>query len=398
MNKKKAGFIKKLARVVRSHFYDLFSKAYEEGTENAKEKHNVELPQGSVKEIIKDAIKRNKEAKPDWKATKAEVQEIIRSGAKQAWGAVKNDSEAMGSTDEDRFLSSLDLDLDSLDEDDWKDILGDDFDEEDMGMESLEEKIQAQFQGAKDYVEKRTDFDPPEEESSVVTCMSDNDISAALMLFLANAKKCPVFVEHFKTHYDEICKLVTGVNETDYPVDQIDTGDDSNLIETKELIKSVNEEMVPVVGYGSDDDTGMETDETLSTAVVVVEEHALDDQESYEMTTEKLELLVQMGDTTSVIINQIEDKATEEMHNVFSIWMFKLDRVARFCAALDGCSEDKYHKLFKEELFDICGVCDCVNIPVEVCVYFYLGLVPSKYIDLGYRVCDSYLKAIEKLN
>lgn len=88
MNKKKAGFMKGLIKTVRSHFYDLFNSVYEEGTENAKEKHDIDLPQGSVKEIIKDAIKRNKAAKPDWKATKAEVQEIINSGAKQAWSEI----------------------------------------------------------------------------------------------------------------------------------------------------------------------------------------------------------------------------------------------------------------------------------------------------------------------
>lgn len=394
-SKKKTGFMKGLVRVVRSHFYDLFSKVYEEGTENAKEKHDVELPQGSVKEIIKDAIKRNKEAKPDWKATKAEVQEIINSGAKQAWAAIKNDKDGADSTDEDKFLASLDLDLDNLSDDDWKDILGEDFDEEDMGMESLNEKIQAQFQGAKDYMEGVNNFDPPEEEPAVVKTMTDNNITAALMLFLANVKKCPHFTEHFKTHHDEICKLIEGCNEDEYPVDQIDSGDDSNLVKTKELIKAVNEEMAPTVGYGSMEQTGIESDEMVEEAVTVIEEVPLNEQEAYQMSQERIDLLIQAGDTVSTIVNQIEDKATEEMRNIFSIWMFKLDRVARFCAALDGCSEDKYHQLFKEEMFDMCGVCDCVNIPLEVCIYFYLGLVPSKYIELGYRVCSAYLKVIE---
>lgn len=395
MNKKKAGFMKGLIKTVRSHFYDLFKSVYEEGTENAKEKHDIDLPQGSVKEIIKDAIKRNKAAKPDWKATKAEVQEIINSGAKQAWSAIKNDSEGM-STDEDKFLASLDLDLDNLSDDDWKDILGDDFDEEDMGMESLEEQIKAQFQGAKDYVEGITNFDPPKEEEIVeVKVISDNDITAALMLFLNNVNKCPNFVEHFKTHHDEICKLIEGCNEPDYPADSIDSGDDSNLIRTKELIKAINEEMAPVVGYGSTDETAMETDETVSEAVTVLEEIPLDTEETYRISQDKLDVLIQAGDTVSVIMNQIEDKATSEMKAVFGIWSFKLERVAKFCAALDGCSEDKYIKLFNDELKDMCGVCDCVNIPLEVCVYFYLGIVPSKYIELGYRVCDAYLKVID---
>ena len=395
MNKKKAGFIKGLVKVVRSHFYDLFTKAYEEGTENAKEKHNVDLPQGSVKEVIKDAIKRNKEAKPDWKATRAEVQEIINSGAKQAWAAVKNDKDGLKDSEDD-FLSSLDLDLDDLNDEDWKDILGDDFNEEDMGMESLDEKIQAQFQGAKDYVEGAMNFDPPEEEESVVTGLTDNDITAAIMLFLANSKKCPEFVNHFKDNYDDICKLIEGCNDHEYPVDQIDSGSDSNLVRTKELIKNVNQEMVPVVGYGSAEQSGMESDdEEVDPVVTVVEEVPINEEEAYRMSQNRLEVISDIGNTISTIMNQIEDKATEEMHNIYSIWNFKIDRVARFCAALDGCSEDKYRKLFKEELFDVCGVCECVDISEEVCVYFYLGIVPSKYIDLGYRVCDAYLKVIE---
>lgn len=395
MNKKKAGFIRGLVKTVRSHFYDLFSSSYEEATENAKEKHNIDLPQGSVKEIIKDAIKRNKEARPDWKATKAEVQEIINSGAKQAWAAVRNDTDAIGDSAEDKFLASLDLDLDNLSDDDWKDILGDDFDEEDMGMESIEERIEAHFQGAKDYVERQMNFDPPVDEETSVSVMTDNDITAALLLFLANVDKCPNFKKIWLEHFKDIANLIEGVNHTDYPVDNIDSGDDSNLSQTKELIHEVNQEMVPVVGYGSADHDAMESEET--SPAVVVEVHTIGkDEEDYETSRDTLEILDTAGATIDTLISQIVANATDDMKHCYDIWKCKLEKVASFAASIDECSPDKFLKLFREELYDTCNVCDCVNIPEEVCVYFYLGIVPTKYIDLGYKACSAYLRALDQ--
>lgn len=400
MNKKKAGFMKRLVKVVRSHFYDVFKSVYEEGTENAKEKHDVNLPQGEIKEIIKDAIKRNKAARPDWKATKAEVQEIINSGAKQAWAALRNDNKEL-ETDEDKFLASLDLDLDNLDDEDWKDILGDDFDEEDLGMESIEERIEAQFQGAKDYTEGRNDFDPPvDEEASVVTTMTDNNISAAILIFLAGVKKCPDFARLWREHHAEIASLIEGTTADEYPVDQIDSGDDTNLNDVKAMVKAVNEEMVPFVGYTSPEQDGMESEEDNneidSQVIVSVEEQPLDETPDYSMTQDKLSLYKEMGTAVDTIIEQIEDKATPEMHNIFSIWDFKLGRVAKFAATICGCSPDRFEQLFREELKDMCNVCDCTGIPYEVCVYFYLGIVPTKYIELGYRVCHTYCQVIDQ--
>lgn len=389
--------LKQLKSAITSQFTDIFQSYTTQARENAKMKHNIDIPKENVKEIVKKAIVANKSLPSKLKGTKAEIQETLIEAYKQAKSAALGET---SSNPDDDFFKSLGLDIDDLNEDDWNDIDSGDLESE-LGLESSMnlERARAEHLGGVDYFDgyykyKREVIDAGQDDKNDTDDkMRDNDITAALILFINT-------LEEFKSIYTEysaeINDLIVGNNDPNYPIPEQDTGDDTNLVSVIDIATSEEEDIpsIPRIGM-EDDDT--ETD------VVVIDENPILNMYSpervYEMTQEKLELIDSLSRSSVNLIAKVEREATPEMKDAYKVWQFKLNKIINFASVINP--ELDYNDIFEKGLLSMVGLsCDDfkgmeLTIAIESIVYFYLGLVPDEIIDLGYRICKAYVDVIE---
>ena len=365
MDKKKAkgAYLGKLRKIVASHVYDLGKQVLDEGIENAEELHEVKLPMHKrAKDVAKEVVDLNTKVKNYLKATKDEVQEVLREGTKQAVTALKNDKEDM-TNEEDEFFKSLDIDLDDLDGDDWDDSSLDSDDE-------IGEETNMEWQGAKQWVEERNPH-------VVVSKLTDDDISAAIILILDQVE-CPRFKEVYSTHREDI---MSAVKRSSSPlVDEIESGTGDKLRMVKEMISDVNEEMTPNIGT-EDMDEGIVV-EVIETELPV--DKPVDDT------------ILALKDRVYRVINMFFDKAEkiimqdEEISGILNTADIKIESVVAYVSAIDG--SDPIH--VRHSIWDVVTKNTAIPTKQNLCMAFYLGVIPSDLIEQGKKIATIYYNKI----
>ena len=363
MDKKKAkgAYLGKLRKIVASHVYDLGKQVLDEGIENAEELHEVKLPMHKrAKDVAKEVVDLNTKVKNYLKATKDEVQEVLREGTKQAITALKNDKEDM-TNEEDEFFKSLDIDLDDLDDDDWDDSSFDD----EIGEESNTE-----WQGARQWVEAR-------EQHVVVSKLTDDDINAAIILILDQVE-CPRFKEVYATHREDI---ISAVRRSVSPlVDEIEAGTGDKLRMVKEMITDVNEEMTPNIG----------TEDMEEGVVVEVVETELPVEKPIDNTT------LVLKDRIYKVINMFLDKVEkvvmqdEEISGILNMADSKIEAVVAYVSAIDN--SDPIH--VRHAIWNVVTKNTAVPTKQNLCMAFYLGVIPSDLIEQGKKIATIYYSKI----
>lgn len=121
-NKSKQNVMRRMANVVKSHVEDVCDKVMKEAKDNAKDIHNVEIPDDlSAKALKKRLLDGNRKLAENVRLTKKEFIQSVKEGFVQAKAAIKNDKEAF-KTEEDAFFDEFGEDFlnefDFSDEDD----------------------------------------------------------------------------------------------------------------------------------------------------------------------------------------------------------------------------------------------------------------------------------------
>lgn len=380
MDKKKAkrSYLSKLKNMVSSHVYDLGKKIVDEGVENAKENHDVNLAVNkSMKDIVKEVIQLNTKVKNYIKATKDEVQEVIKEGTKQAITAIKNDKEASGSSgdfmDDDDFFKSLDIDIDDLDSDDWDDIMDDD-DSDDIGNESLYEGVQ----------EPST-----EDKPLVVSKVTDDDITAAIALLVSRVE-CPEFREVYDRYPDEI---QNAIELTMSPmIDEIKEGNGDKLNLVKAMINDVNSDMVPNVGTEND------IDPELEEAPIVVEVIETELPTAVPESIDDLTVKARLNSAIIKYLNTVENiiSRDDEITGILNLAESKINAVANYVSSISGKSVLSVQESIAKTLINMVPGIDSTVVGPRVLMAFYLGIIPFDLASAGERIVSIYYNKIKR--
>ena len=380
MDKKKAkrSYLSKLKNMVSSHVYDLGKKIVDEGVENAKENHDVNLAVNkSMKDIVKEVIQLNTKVKNYIKATKDEVQEVIKEGTKQAIAAIKNDKEASGSSgdfmDDDDFFKSLDIDIDDLDSDDWDDIMDDD-DSDDIGNESLYEGVQ----------EPST-----EDKPLVVSKVTDDDITAAIALLVSRVE-CPEFREVYDRYPDEI---QNAIELTMSPmIDEIKEGNGDKLNLVKAMINDVNSDMVPNVGTEND------IDPELEEAPIVVEVIETELPTAVPESIDDLTVKARLNSAIIKYLNTVENiiSRDDEITGILNLTESKINAVANYVSSISGKSVLSVQESIAKTLINMVPGIDSTVVGPRVLMAFYLGIIPFDLASAGERIVSIYYNKIKR--
>ena len=380
MDKKKAkrSYLSKLKNMVSSHVYDLGKKIVDEGVENAKENHDVNLAVNkSMKDIVKEVIQLNTKVKNYIKATKDEVQEVIKEGTKQAIAAIKNDKEASGSSgdfmDDDDFFKSLDIDIDDLDSDDWDDIMDDD-DSDDIGNESLYEGVQ----------EPST-----EDKPLVVSKVTDDDITAAIALLVSRVE-CPEFREVYDSHPDEIQNAIKLSKSP--MIDEIKEGDGDKLNLVKAMINDVNSDMVPNVGTEND------IDPELEEAPIVVEVIETELPTAVPESIDDLTVKARLNSAIIKYLNTVENiiSRDDEITGILNLAESKINAVANYVSSISGKSVLSVQESIAKTLINMVPGIDSTVVGPRVLMAFYLGIIPFDLASAGERIVSIYYNKIKR--
>lgn len=380
MDKKKAkrSYLSKLKNMVSSHVYDLGKKIVDEGVENAKENHDVNLAVNkSMKDVVKEVIQLNTKVKNYIKATKDEVQEVIKEGTKQAIAAIKNDKEASGSSgdfmDDDDFFKSLDIDIDDLDSDDWDDIMDDD-DSDDIGNESLYEGVQ----------EPST-----EDKPLVVSKVTDDDITAAIALLVSRVE-CPEFREVYDRYPDEI---QNAIELTMSPmIDEIKEGNGDKLNLVKAMINDVNSDMVPNVGTEND------IDPELEEAPIVVEVIETELPTAVPESIDDLTVKARLNSAIIKYLNTVENiiSRDDEITGILNLAESKINAVANYVSSISGKSVLSVQESIAKTLINMVPGIDSTVVGPRVLMAFYLGIIPFDLASAGERIVSIYYNKIKR--
>lgn len=380
MDKKKAkrSYLSKLKNMVSSHVYDLGKKIVDEGVENAKENHDVNLAVNkSMKDIVKEVIQLNTKVKNYIKATKDEVQEVIKEGTKQAIAAIKNDKEASGSSgdfmNDDDFFKSLDIDIDDLDSDDWDDIMDDD-DSDDIGNESLYEGVQ----------EPST-----EDKPLVVSKVTDDDITAAIALLVSRVE-CPEFREVYDRYPDEI---QNAIELTMSPmIDEIKEGNGDKLNLVKAMINDVNSDMVPNVGTEND------IDPELEEAPIVVEVIETELPTAVPESIDDLTVKARLNSAIIKYLNTVENiiSRDDEITGILNLAESKINAVANYVSSISGKSVLSVQESIAKTLINMVPGIDSTVVGPRVLMAFYLGIIPFDLASAGERIVSIYYNKIKR--
>lgn len=375
--KAKVSYLGKMKRIVASHVYDLGKKVLDEGIDNAKELHDVDLPvQKSMKDIVKEVITVNTKVKNYIKATKDEVSQTIKDGSKQAIIALKNDKEHM-TTEEDKFLDSFDeFDLDDLDSEDWEEIMdGETSDSDEIATEAF--GAQDMWDGAKRYAEMS--------QPTVVSKMTNDDISAAILLLIQKAP-CPHFQELYASHTSEIENIVkTGTSGS---VDEIEEGTGDKLGYVKAMIQDVNSDMVPNVG------TEDMEDEVEGSGIVV--EVVTTELPTTPEVTEDLEIKARVHRVIHMYLNKLESCISQdsELSGILSVAESKINGVATYASTICGKSDISIADMITSTITKV--VPECLPVGKRLALAFYLGIIPADLIEQGQRIISIYYNKIIK--
>lgn len=376
--KAKRSYLAKLRKMVASHTYDLGKKVLDEGIENAKELHDVDLPVNKrLKDIVKEVVDVNTKVKNYIKATKDEVSEVVKEGTKQAVAAIKNDKKDL-TNEEDEFLSSFGIDLDDMDFDDDDDDMSND-DMDDIGEESA---AQSMWDGAKDYTERRY--------PTTVSKLTNDDISAAIFLLIQNIK-CPHIRELYATHSDEINNII--VNGTSSYASDIKSGTGDKLNYVKNMISDINSDMLPNVGTEDDDNM----DEEMSQSGVVIEVIETELPTKIE-SNQSLVLKKRLHDVILKYFSKLETCVLhdEEILAILSIAESKIDAVANYLATLCEESSLSISNTIMCSLTEL--VPDCIPIGKRLVLAFYLGIIPEDQLEPAKRIISIYYNKIKNMN
>lgn len=347
MGKGKTGFLRQCKNVAVSHVKDLVTDVIEKGIDSAKELHDVELNvKPKLNDIVKQVVEINKEAKEGVKATKAEIKEVLSQAVTQVVAAVKNNKDDL-STDEDKFLESLELDLDDLDEED----------QEELGIESFATTFESN-------------------ELTTVTSLGNSEIAAAVLLLLNSINDNEDFANFMVEHRDSVNELVEGTKCL--PVDDIETGDKSKLDMAIAMVKDIQDKAAVNIGV----------EEEIMATVVIIEQNPI---KYAEFSNERLELIERLGTSVNTLKHNIcvEVAKDSEKTNIISVFESKIDQVVSLYNNMTG-NKLSVHELISNYSRSICGCCNphLFNI-------FYLGLCPEKELELCRRIYSTYLKLIK---
>lgn len=379
MDKKKAkkSYLSKLKNMVASHVYDLGKKVVDEGVENAKENHDVNLAVNkSMKDVVKEVIQLNTKVKNYIKATKDEVQEVIKEGTKQAIVAIKNDKEESGSSgdfmDDDDFFKSLDIDIDDLDSDDWDDIMDDDDDT--IGNESLHPDVQ----------EVST-----EDKPLVVSKVTDDDITAAITLLISRVE-CPEFREVYDSHPDEIQNAIKLSKSP--MIDEIKEGDGDKLNLVKAMINEVNSDMVPNVGTEND------IDPELEEAPIVVEVIETELPTAVPEDMNDLTIKARLNRTIITYLKTVENiiSRDDEITGILNLAESKINAVANYVSSITGKSVLSVQESIAKTLVNMVPGIDNTVVGPRVLMAFYLGIIPFDLASAGERIVSIYYNKIKR--
>lgn len=379
MDKKKAkkSYLSKLKNMVASHVYDLGKKVVDEGVENAKENHDVNLAVNkSMKDVVKEVIQLNTKVKNYIKATKDEVQEVIKEGTKQAIVAIKNDKEESGSSgdfiDDDDFFKSLDIDIDDLDSDDWDDIMDDDDDT--IGNESLHPDVQ----------EVST-----EDKPLVVSKVTDDDITAAIALLISRVE-CPEFREVYDSHPDEIQNAIKLSKSP--MIDEIKEGDGDKLNLVKAMINEVNSDMVPNVGTEND------IDPELEEAPIVVEVIETELPTAVPEDMNDLTIKARLNRTIITYLKTVENiiSRDDEITGILNLAESKINAVANYVSSITGKSVLSVQESIAKTLVNMVPGIDNTVVGPRVLMAFYLGIIPFDLASAGERIVSIYYNKIKR--
>lgn len=370
--KAKRSYLSKLKKMVASHTYDLGKQVLDEGIENAKELHDVDLPVNKrMKDIVKEVVEVNTKVKNYIKATKEEVAEVVKEGTKQAIVAIKNDKQNM-TTEEDEFLASLDIDLDDFDEDD---LIGDDSDDMDIAEESMSGR--EMWRAASEYTSMRYPV--------TVAKLTNDDISAAILLLLQKAP-CPEFQEIYSTHADDINNVVkTGTHNS---VAEIKEGSGDKLNYVKNMIQDVNADMVPNVGTEDIDE------EEVGAVGIVVE--VIPTELPTVVPTEELNLKARIHRVIHMYLDKLEGciSRDEEITGMLAIAEAKISAVATYVSTLCGKSNIEIENMIMSSIEGIAP--SCIPVCRRLALAFYLGIIPEDLIEQGRRIISIYYNKICK--
>ena len=376
--KAKRAYLGKLRTMVASHVHDLGKQILDEGIENAKENHGVKLPvEKRMKDIVKEVVAVNMKVKNYVKATKDEVQEVLKEGTKQAIVAIKNDNKDM-TNEEDEFFKSLDIDIDDLDDEDWDYIndedTGDDYDD-DISEESFARDM---WQGAKNYTEMVN--------ATVISQLSDDDICAAILLLVQNCK-CQELQSVISTHVTEIENIIKG--STAGEVDEIKPGTGDKLNYVKNMINEVNTDMVPNIGT--------EDGEELEEVGIVVEVIPTELPTAVPESNRSLNLKRDVHRVIHMFFDKVENciNQDKEILGMLSVAESKISGVCTYLATLTGISDLEVRNRIMSTIEDVSAVSE-LPVSRRLTLAFYLGIIPEDLMEQGCRIVSVYYNKIDK--
>lgn len=353
MNEKQS-FLKRLKKVVASHIYDLGHRVLDEGIENAKELHDVEIPKNKkLKDLVAEVVEYNAKAKKNLRANISEMKDLISQASKQAVAALKNNKEELTS-EEDKFLESL-----GLDDDDMEDF---DFGEDEEGMDFSEESISPED---KDYT---YDIDVDKINSKIMFLLQT---TPAMMgdETLAQAVSCNV---------DKIENIMRTLQ---VPKEDRDIKPASDKLErTKEIVEDNIGVLTSAIGIESDDVEECEICEELPVVVEVVETE-LPLAEHINVTRLKAKINMTI-DKFFESVNHLASKP--EVNATLSKFMNTLDAVTSYLSAVTGKTQTEIESV--------------VLTPIKKTKHFeaglimYLDLVPEDLMEAGRRIVRAYQK------
>lgn len=376
--KAKRAYLGKLRTMVASHVHDLGKQILDEGIENAKENHGVKLPvEKRMKDIVKEVVTVNMKVKNYVKATKDEVQEVLKEGTKQAIVAIKNDNKDM-TNEEDKFFKSLDIDIDDLDDEDWDDIndedTGDGYDD-DISEESFARDM---WQGAKNYTEMVN--------ATVISQLSNDDICAAILLLVQNCK-CQELQSVISTHVTEIENIIKG--STAGEVDEIKPGTGDKLNYVKNMINEVNTDMVPNIGT--------EDGEELEEVGIVVEVIPTELPTAVPESNRSLNLKRDVHRVIHMFFDKVENciNQDKEILGMLSVAESKISGVCTYLATLTGISDLEVRNRIMSTIEDVSAVSE-LPVSRRLTLAFYLGIIPEDLMEQGCRIVSVYYNKIDK--
>lgn len=362
-SKTKVGFLKRLKRIVASHIYDLGNKVLNEGIENAKDEHDVTIPTDKgIKQIIKEALDTNKNVIKDLKATKSEMTALFKDASKQAIAALKNDKEELTS-EEDRFLASLDIDLDDFDDEELEDIMDGDF--EDDSEETSFESMTDSYVG--------TDLDA---------------ISAGVLLLIRTAcNKNEQLLNVFNSNIDNITNIINGLDKE--PEDNRELRRDKLEI-AKDLMKNISSDVTSnsvgleddlvlpeIIGENDDMDEDIDSETVMVVEVIPTEVPIREKTEDIELKAKTVEVIDKFLKNAENVVNK-DPKIQSELNIIDN----KLEAVARYLASVSDLDENFIHHCFISSL----------PKPWNVAMAFYFNLLPEDIITAGKRILAVYNK------